>query len=227
MCSGFSYDASLKSEDLRRCAAIYVLASARNFVSFGPLERVISKLRDSFQGHVLYEICQTEGGLQHALSGVLHWTFMQLVGFSIFDKIDFPADYKEVIQMLLWERLREFEIRFTGLIATPSNLLLVGFPTLDCNSVREEIRDRLRLMGYPLYEPYKNDIFHMTLVRFAEPLSQAQQEALKRIAAGSHQFKDQTLAVLRVQQMCISNASWKMQYQELKNEKVVTADLLS
>jgi hypothetical protein len=221
---GFVYDACLKEVDGRRCKAIYVMAKKSNFLCFAPLEWVFSEIRQNFQGHVLYDYGDNKQ-TPNALRGGLHWTFMQLVSFSMFNKIELPSDYMQVVQRLAADRLREFEIRFTTLVATPNNLLLVGYPTLDLNTSREDIRERLRLMGYPLYEPYKNDIFHMTLVRFAEPLSPHQHATINRIVSEPGVLSDRTLGVLRVEQMSISSASWKMQPQELEGEETVTVIL--
>ena len=225
MRNGFVHDANLKEiDDCRRCLAVYVMADASNLVCFATLQKVLYELGQSFSGHVLYRYDESKD-MQNALSGGLHWTFLQLIGFNMFTKINIPTDFKKVVQRLVTEHLRQFEIRFTSIVATPSNLLLVGYPTSDCNNARCEIRQRLRLLGLPLYEPYNNDIFHMTLLRFAEPLSEVQQHAITRFVADTGLVKDQTLALLRVKEMCISNSSWKMQQRELEREEVVTVCL--
>ena len=225
MRNGFVHDANLKEiDDCRRCLAVYVMADASNLVCFATLQKVLYELGQSFSGHVLYRYDESKD-MQNALSGGLHWTFLQLIGFDMFNKIDIPPDYKNVVQMLIADQLRQFEIRFTSIVATPNNLFLVGYPTSDCNSARDEIRQRLRLLGLPLYEPYKNDIFHMTLLRFAEPLLEVQQHAITKFVADTGVVGDQTLALLRVKEMCISSASWKMQHRELEGEQVVTVCL--
>ena len=163
--------------------------------------------------------------MQNTLQGGLHWTFLQLIAFGMMDKIQLPDKYMDVVRILVAERLGEFDIRFTNVLATPNNLLLIGYPTSDCNEMREEIRVRLMRMGYPLFEPYKADIFHMTLLRFVEPLTVSQAATINEIVAETGPYQDQTLALLRVQHVCISRASWKMQEQELQDDDVIKFNL--
>ena len=126
-----------------------------------------------------------------------------------------------MIKVIITERLREFEIRFTNITATPRSVVLVGYPTLDCNTVRENVRETLRMLGYPLFEPYKNNTYHMTLVRFAQPLTPQQVDAVNRMVHDDVPLQNQTFALLRVQNLSMSPASWKMQEEELQGEEIV------
>jgi hypothetical protein len=92
--------------------------------------------------------------------------------------------------------------------------VLVGHPTSSLNHVRDTVRKTLARIGYPLYEPYKNDIVHMTLMRFAAPLSSSQALDLEAIVQA--QPKGKVIAKLRVDALTMSAASWKMQPAELE-----------
>jgi len=137
--------------------------------------------------------------------------------------VDLPADYMNVVKTLVTERLRVFEIRFTNIIATPNNLLLIGYPTVDGNYARDDTRLCLRQMGYPLFEPYKSNTFHMTLVRFVAPLTSQEVGVVNSMVA--EVSVDQTLAVLRVQGLSVSPCSWKMQNKELSIHKLTSFNL--
>lgn len=142
---------------------------------------------------------------------------MQLVGFSMFDTTRLPPDYAHVLEAVLLEHLEPFNIRFHSLIVTRSNVVLVGDASLDVNWARECIRQCLRTLGYPLFEPYKSDTCHMTLVRFTQALTEQQEACLHAMLQRSLQPEctQSLLGVLHVDSLCVSPASWKMLPQEL------------
>lgn len=172
---GFTHDTELSAHvDTRVCLASYVLASNSNFVPLPRFDEMMDELRARFPQHVVYQPMSRHTH-QHPLCGGLHWTFMQIVGFNMFGKVSLPEDYMEIFETLLQQYLMQFKICFDSLIVTPSNLVMVGHPTADINYVRECIRVRMRQIGYPLLEPYEADTLHMTLVRFAQPLTADQE----------------------------------------------------
>lgn len=149
---------------------------------------------------------------------------MQLVGFSMFDKITLPADYTDLLETLMQQHLTPFEIHFDSLILTPSNLVLVGHPTIDVNGVRDCVRACLHDLGYPLLEPYRADILHMTLVRFSQPLTPDLHASLEHLVASSN-ADDSFNALLRVDHVDVSPASWKMLPEELAGHEVTRIPL--
>lgn len=212
---GFTFDATLSGEQDQRCLAAYTLCTFDNFQTNGRFDLLMGQLQDIFsEGHVVYGLRST-----HVLTGQLHMTMMQLVGFKMFGTIPLPADYTEVAESIFRRFLHPFEVHFNRIIVTRSNVLLVGNPTIGLNHIREEIRRALSRIGYPLYEPFKSDIAHMTLLRFAKPLSCAQQA---RLAALCAEFGSscQQVARLSVNHIDISVASWKMQATELQEHNI-------
>ena len=210
---GFTHDSSLNYVDQKaRCFAAYSMCTRNNLTACAPLELVLSKLLSVFeQEHVVYSVA---GNKHAALAGVLHFTFMQLIGFNVYPDVSLPADYGCVVQAILTRVLPfPFEIIFDRIILTQGSLLLAGKPTIDLNSIREDVRRALSRIGYPLYEPYKNDIAHATLLRFATGLSAQQEAVLYNLVSRASQ--NQTLARLKVDGLTISQASWKMQGGEL------------
>lgn len=76
------------------------------------------------------------------------------------------------------------------------------------------MRDALARVGYSLYEPFKNDIAHMTLMRSAAPLQATEYDALRSMARCSGPGR--MFASLTVDALDVSAASWKMQPAELE-----------
>jgi len=112
--------------------------------------------------------------------GVLHWTFMQLVGFQLFHKIQIPEGYASVVEGTLLRHLPRINVNFSRLVLTSKSIVLLGFPTGDVESARFHLRRALARCGMPLFEPYFNDIVHMTLVRFASPVEDDELEMLRK-----------------------------------------------
>ncbi|CAG9462316.1 unnamed protein product [Pedinophyceae sp. YPF-701] len=217
---GYGHDEKLRGEDGRRCLAVYTLAGADNFsggASFGDLVADLTNALGSNQ--VIYTAEERPG----ALCARLHFTFMQLVTFSMYAGCPTDEEYREAVEAILISNLPSFEVRFDRLICTPGNLLLTGYPTADLNNVRETVRKEMARAGLPLFEPYKVDIMHMTLARFANPVSDAQKAALDQII---DKYSGAKLATLRVNELKISPASWKMQHAELAMHAAETSHVV-
>lgn len=212
---GYTFDASLRlHEQPARCFAAYTLCTFDNFHSFSRLDLLMGQLQESFgTAHAIYRV-RPDCDSNHTMFGRLHLTFMQLVGFDIFGSVPLPQDYAEVIEAILLRSLRPFEVHFTRVILTRGTLMLVGHPTTSLNHVRDTVRKTLLRIGYPLYEPYKNDIVHMTLMRFAGPMTAKQAQELEGIVQA--QPKGKVIAKLCVDRLSMSAASWKMQPAELE-----------
>jgi len=220
--SGFKYDATLTGEQSQRCLAAYTLCTYDNLLTTGSFDFLIGHLQETFgDKHVVYRLRPNHN---HVLFGQLHMTLMQFISFGVFGTIPLPSDYAEVLEAIILRVLHPFEVQFNRVIVTPSSVLLVGHPTVGLNHIREEIRRSLARIGYPMYEPYKNDIAHMTLLRFAAPLTNAQQASLEQLCEDFGQTR--TLAKLSVNKIDISVASWKMQPTELDAEAVFPVVLL-
>lgn len=221
---GFSADSDLLGDGPpARCYAIYTLCDYENFQGSGRFDLLLGQLHEAFgESQVVYSL---RPSCNRNLFGALHLTFMQLIGFNVYGSIPIPADYAEVVEAILLRNLPQFEVLFTRVVVTQASVLLAGHPTVGLNNIRDEVRRALARIGYPLYEPYKNDIAHMTLVRFAKPPRDEQKELLLRIARSFSGSR--VLAKLAVRQVSISAATWKMQRGELEEEDVRTLDLMT
>ena len=105
--------------------------------------------------------------------------------------------------------------------------MLLGFPTGDVESARFHLRRALARCGMPLFEPYFNDIVHMTLVRFASPI---EGDELATLRKKIEEFQNSlSFGCLFVDQLKLSPATWKMQAQELREyeeDRTTTIKLL-
>jgi hypothetical protein len=210
---GFEGDHQLQqASDDRRCLALYSLCDSRSFKPSSQLGAILARLREALGGrHVVYGA--EEPGAPSALFGRLHFTYLQLVGFDMYGKVPIPGDYNDLVEAALLRHLHAFKLNFSRLILTRKSLLLVGHPTVDLNWSREQLRRVLARTGYPLYEPYKNDIAHLTLVRFAADVTPQETACLAQAVAEAE--RAESLGTAAVNELALSAASWRMQRAEL------------
>ncbi len=104
----------------------------------------------------------------------LHVTVLTLIscysGFSL-DQID-VSEYQKIVQSSL-SSILPFEIEFRGLTASPSCLLIQGFPKGDQlpvlrNTLRENFKSSR--LEHSMDKIYERQTAHITAVRFKEPL---------------------------------------------------------
>lgn len=212
----------IEPQPKRRCLAAYTLCDSSNWKPSVSYSSFMADVKDVLgEGHCYYESSKDQKDIGEVklsnsgvLSGVLHWTFFQLIGFNYFDMVEIPESYHDVVESTLLRHLPRIKINFSRLVLTPSNIILLGFPTADVNSARFRLRRCLTRCGLPLFEPYMNDIVHMTLVRFASPVDESTLLELQRTIL---QYKSTlSFGSLSVDELKLSPATWKMQAQELQ-----------
>ncbi len=122
----------------------------------------------------LEKLCDIEPRQYYYPNSDLHMTVLSVI--SCFDgfhlrQVD-PTAYQKVIQRSL-ENIGSFEIHFCGVTASPSAVLIQGFPTDSTLEVlREVLRDSFRsseLMA-TIDSRYRIQTAHMTVVRFRDEL---------------------------------------------------------
>lgn len=107
----------------------------------------------------------------------LHITVLSIIscsaGFAL-DRIDRPSTKKSF--MLPSIPLSPFAIRFRGLTASPSSVMVQGFPEADrLKTLRNSLRDKFKKSGlhHSIDKRYTLQTAHMTVVRFKESLADA------------------------------------------------------
>jgi len=202
----------------RRCLAAYILCNSSNWKPTVSFSSFMVDIEDVLgPNHCYFESIKDMSGRKTyagVVSGVLHWTFIQLIGFKYFDMVNIPDCYGDVVESTLLRYLPRIKINFSRLVLTPSSIILLGFPTADVNSARFRLRRSLNRCGLPLFEPYMNDIVHMTLMRFASPIDES---TLSELQKKIRQYKNTlSFGSLSVDELKLSPATWKMQAQELQ-----------
>lgn len=124
--------------------------------------------------HFLSEVKAIEPNQYYYPSPDIHVTVMSIIscytGFKL-ENIDIE-DYVKLIKQTL-DKQKTFHIRFKGLTASPSCILLQGFVD---NNVLQEIRDQLRLsfknstLQQSLDQRYVIQTAHSTIIRFKQQL---------------------------------------------------------
>lgn len=103
----------------------------------------------------------------------LHLTILSIIscyaGFRL-DQI-VPEEYQRIIEACLPV---PFTIRFEGITASPSGILIQGFPQ---NNTLDQLRDGLRIafknsnLQHSIDSRYKINTAHLTMMRFKKPLT--------------------------------------------------------
>lgn len=119
----------------------------------------------------------------------IHITVMSIIscyeGFSL-DKIAI-ADYIEIIQKSLID-VNEIKIKFQGVTASPSAILIQGFPTDESlNNLRDKLRENFKksTLQQSIDSRYAIATAHSTVMRFQEKLQNP-----KQLIAVAEKFRD-------------------------------------
>ncbi len=158
----FEYDALIDNvKDTRR--GITLLAR--------PCERVRTAVEN-----LLNDLRTTEPQQYYYPNTDIHLTILSIIscyeGFSL-NLVD-PAAYTGLVQEVLRAH-SSFKIRFSGLTASPSCVLVQGFPlNNELKKIRDDLRKRFRASGlkHSIDKRYSIQTAHSTILRFKAPLSE-------------------------------------------------------
>jgi hypothetical protein len=90
---------------------------------------------------------------------------------------------------------------------------MVGIPSLDINTYREGLRTKMAYIGLPVYEPYKNNILHVSILRWTQKPTIEETNRALEIARRYSEMG--TISHLYVTRLLLSRASWLMRPEEL------------
>lgn len=164
--------------------------------------------------------------------GQLHWTLMQLVGFSDYshhvendeeessegvDSTFLSSEYLDCIQdsLTVGGLDTAIHMHYVGVIAVATGLLMIGVPSLDINETRDVVRARLKQHNLPLMEPFVNDIVHSTLFRVAGDSKDIPPDLHHRILKLAEEYKDVSLGTVVLSKFQIGPASWRLLQNEI------------
>ena len=137
---------------------------------------------------------------EYAVMPNLHHTFLILRGWKLEHP---PEDFTQIKDELV-----KYSVVFNRLVPTKTGCALVGTPSCDINS----IRDNIRKLGYSQDAPYKLDICHLTLFRWIKPVPRnIQTEFLNELS----NFPIQGYLKLDVTQFQVTKASLTMRPKDI------------
>lgn len=228
-------------EDSRRCFAISSIIDRQHseHCEWSPAYEELQATLQDLPG--LRFVDNADSYNDHECIGQLHWTLMQLVGFADHEN-EFPGEKNSSCPYLTSEYLNcvqdslmvggmdcAITIRFVGVIAVSTGLLMVGIPSLDINSARDTLRQRLEEKNLPLLEPFVNDIVHSTLFRVVsiesddddssregDDISKDLHDQLIQI---SKKYENVDLGNVTLNRFQIGPASWRMLSSELNQTR--------
>jgi len=143
----------------------------------------------------------------------IHITAMSIIscyeGFSL-DKVSIP-DYVEIIQKSLLD-LNEIKIEFRGVTASPSAIMIQGFPTDESlNNLRDKLRENFKksTLEQSIDSRYAISTAHVTVVRFQEKL-----QTPEKLIAITEKFRDFDFGTFTVDKIELVYNDW---YQRERN----------
>lgn len=143
----------------------------------------------------------------------IHITVMSIIscyeGFSL-DKITI-ADYVEIIKKSLID-VNEIKIKFQGVTASPSALMIQGFPTDESlNNLRDKLRENFKksTLQQSIDSRYTIATAHSTVLRFQEKLQNP-----KQLIDVAEKFRDFDFGEFKVENIELVYNDW---YQRKEN----------
>ena len=137
----------------------------------------------------------------------IHITAMSIIscyeGFSL-DKVSIP-DYVEIIQKSLLD-LNEIKIEFRGVTASPSAIMIQGFPTDESlNNLRDKLRENFKksTLEQSIDSRYAISTAHVTVVRFQEKL-----QTPEKLIAITEKFRDFDFGTFTVDKIELVYNDW-------------------
>lgn len=146
----------------------------------------------------------------------LHVTILSIIscydGFSL-DQID-EADYEKIVQSAI-DSISPFDITFRGLTASPSCILVQGFPNGDQltvlrNRLREKFKDTS--LKHSIDKRYQLQTAHITVVRFKESFEKAE-IFINKIA----RLRDRNFGSCRIDHVELVGNDWYQQKEKVES----------
>lgn len=188
---GFKPDPRLNDAiDDRRCIAIY--SELEDVVFHDAYDRVKCSI-DQSKSMVRYDTASS------GAPAVLHTTLMQLHTFGskqvpcAASGLRERGDLRDLLRASL-----PVTVEFSRLCVTPAGITALGFPTVDLNAVRNQIRNMMRVE-----EPYVCDIVHSTLARF---YSDPEMPIINELLG----YDGIPLFTANITHWCVGKASWRL-----------------
>lgn len=198
----FEFDPSINSEDDNRYGITLLARPSKE------VKQHVSTILEEIRNIAPHQYYYPESDL--------HVTILSIIschaGFSL-DQID-PADYEKVVQSAI-DSIAPFEIEFSGLTASPSCILVQGFPRNDqLNILRNELREKFKKFSlqHSIDKRYQLQTAHMTAVRFKESIENAE-----RFISKITQLRDRNFGSCIIDQVELVGNDWYQQKEKVKS----------
>ncbi|PAU92612.1 mutarotase [Aliifodinibius salipaludis] len=146
----------------------------------------------------------------------LHITILSIIscydGFSL-DQID-PVDYEKVVQYAI-NSISPFEIEFRGLTASPSCILVQGFPSSNqLIDLRNELRELFKdaSLQHSIDKRYQLQTAHMTAIRFKESF-----ENTERFINKTTELRDRSFGSCVLDEVELVGNDWYQQKEKVES----------
>ncbi|HSX39804.1 MAG TPA: hypothetical protein VLI92_04430 [Candidatus Saccharimonadales bacterium] len=197
---GVKYDETLKNTAPDKRVGLAILALYESFEDEN-LTKLTNEVKTAFPSQIVYT--QKPKG---PLEASIHFTFMQIFGVlseeAGISKINLDQ-YKPIISDS-FKDLEPFEVVFKHVIAVPTGLVIAGYPSIDINIYRDNLRNLIKKSGLPFSEPYYTVAVHSNLLRLCCD------ESADKILAFANKYKEIELGKLQVSKFIFGFGTWKV-----------------
>jgi hypothetical protein len=170
-------------------------------------ESIIKEAKKTFPTQITYE-----QNPKDPKQGLLHFTFLQLIGVKENMKNLPPSLLNQYIETpkKIFTKMPPFSITYKGLIAIPTGVIIYGYPSIDINPYREKIRQAIIKKKLPFHEPFKTNIAHSTFLRLANP------EDPQKLITFAEKYRKTELGKININSLQLGYGTWGMKKEEIK-----------
>ncbi|WP_456458055.1 2'-5' RNA ligase family protein [Reichenbachiella sp.] len=166
------------------------------------------------------ELKEIEPDQYYQPSDDLHLTILSIISCYVgFELAQIRTEnYRHLIDECISEPI---EIRFDGITASPSGILVQGFPKGDgLKSLRNELRNRFNLsqLHHSIDSRYKINTAHLTVMRFRKPIRDS-----KKLVQLLEEFRNFSFGKMRINQLQMVFNDWYQRTEIVK--KLATFEL--
>lgn len=161
-----------------------------------PSEKVIKSIQNKAR-----ELQHIDSNLYIYSPECMHFTLFSYINQT--ENFKYKKEQKELYQRLSKEiisNFKKFTISCKGLMLTDRTILVKGYPERTMNDIRKKIRETLYKNDISYTELYKDDICHLSLVRFKNKI--ANREKLVKFVTDNYDYNFGLFDVSEVELIC-------------------------
>ena len=192
---GLNIDPKLTVKDNRRCLGVSTSLNSKFFNN--DFRLMLKDLEKSFKNQIIYDDSDKN-------SGTLHFSFINIISFDKFyNNENYINKNYDNYKLIIDEIFEPFKIYWKGLIAIPTGICMIGFPDIDINEKRDMFRKNINKKNLKIYERYKSNIVHTTLLRLSK------EEGKEKILNFCKKYENKYFGLSEINDIKIVKGSWK------------------